>query len=462
MTLNDDEMGVVIHFNQTAIRQQPGLISSPQNHKRRLGRHRSEVDISTDDVNADNNIRIPTWSWLSVIGDEQKQGPVYFPAKMFTSWWTAEQIIRGFEKLHERLQNKEMPKDEAIPFRTEVIGRHESLEGSTNTDDIELSEVGPREVGNGEDEIEEPGKIKIAKIVIRRVDDEPRKWDPNQPAEDNFRATPEALDRYLNIVPADITAYPEWKEIDRQQWSRFVSGHTFGLLFVWCTTGPAIYVMYMAEPVVSLLLPLQESLLRSEQGLGCLSGGILLYASVATVSWFFTTASMLQSHAAVLHYQRYHLKNPEQSLSPGAGILGHYSQPFLHSFLCGSAVITRLIGKTLAIVNAGWILAWSFLTYSNVVATPYCTTAYLMMRSHGWMRLWNFESEIFKRDAIHELGTLASASAVAFCAVVLVYFMTSDKKRGRRGWNTGLLLVGFLSVLIALSVVGGRYIRKLS
>lgn len=186
---------------------------------------------------------------------------------------------------------------------------------------------------------------------------------------------------------------------------------------------------------------------------------------------------MLLSHEAVLHYQRYHLKNPRHSFAvhnrpnvqdqdsvPRHTILPErFPKGLLHSTLCGAAVITRLIGKTVATINACWILAWSLLTYSNVMTTPYCTTAYFSLKNHGWMRLWNFQPETFTTAALQELGSLAFGTIVSFCACVLIHNLTSEQKTNTKRWRaTCFLLGGFLAVIGALMYLGAWSIRNLA
>jgi hypothetical protein len=59
----------------------------------------------------------------------------------------------------------------------------------------------------------------------------------------------------------------------------------------------------------------------------------------------------------MLHYQRYHQARPNQSL------LAPHERTRFHTFLCCVAVITRIVGKVIAVINACWIFVWLFLTY---------------------------------------------------------------------------------------------------
>jgi hypothetical protein len=146
----------------------------------------------------------------------------------------------------------------------------------------------------------------------------------------------------------------------------------------------------------------------------------LLYVVLGTASWISQTTSTLLSHEALLKFQRQHRRAPR---SPA------YKRSFLHSIICALAVITRQLGRALAVINALWILAWCIMSYTNVMETPYCTTAVFSRHQYGWMRLWNFDSEQFVNTKMLELRCLVFGSVIAFCACVAVFFLTSE-------WNS--------------------------
>jgi hypothetical protein len=165
----------------------------------------------------------------------------------------------------------------------------------------------------------------------------------------------------------------------------------------------------------------------------------------------------LLSHTALLHYQRHHREYPYQP------ILGHYSRTRFHTFLCGAAVITRVLGKSIAVISACWILIWSFFTYTNIMETPYCTTAYFSLRKHGWMRLWDFDPKQFTPTKVEELQCLLFGSFVAYFACVLIFALTSDGKTRRARWTiTTALSLGFTIFAIPLYLYGVERVEEVS
>jgi hypothetical protein len=138
---------------------------------------------------------------------------------------------------------------------------------------------------------------------------------------------------------------------------------------------------------------------------------------LATASWLLQTTSTILSHAAILRFQRQHQKTPWDPFS---------KRSLIHSVLCGLAVILRETGRAIAVINALWILAWCVMSYTNVMETPYCTTALFSRHQNGWMRLWNFDSHQFVSTKTLELWCLVFGSAIAYCACVAIFLLTSE------------------------------------
>src|ERR1700760_3435063 len=97
------------------------------------------------------------------------------------------------------------------------------------------------------------------------------------------------------------------------------------------------------------------------KGLGCNSGGLLIFGVLGTISWFLQTVSLLMSHGALLYYQREHQRDPDSRLSD----TGYRGLSLLHAFLAVTAIFTLLMAKAIAVISALWILAWSLMTYTN-------------------------------------------------------------------------------------------------
>ncbi|OCK74128.1 hypothetical protein K432DRAFT_447470 [Lepidopterella palustris CBS 459.81] len=441
-----DDSKRAVQRNQTAIMQRPGLTPTHQHYREVYNRRQSEFEfeIQNEDSGALDDIRIPKWWGFSIEGDGEREGPVNFAPKFFTSWWTCQSIIQGFEAFHDRLKTNQVPDADYGSDN----GDHENKQSEAVDFRIGGLFVSEDAANSGVLEMKMDSTVKSIVGVVP-VNAGARTWDSRISPEENLRGTSKALDRYLRITVAALTAYPEWKDIGWDQWGRFFVGNMLGLLLQWGTCGPAIYVMYFSPPI----------------GLGCDSGGLLIYGVFASLSWLLLVGSMFFSHAALLHYQRYHHKNPGHNFSkPNPGIIGRYwGRTRYHSMLCGTAVVTRIFGKSIAIVNAFWILAWSLMSYTNVMETPYCTTAYFSLHKHGWMRLWNFDLQEFINTKVQELGCLVFGSVVAYFACVLIFVLTSDERTKRyRCYSTVVLIIGFLVPIVGLTFYGTRSIQAVS
>lgn len=184
---------------------------------------------------------------------------------------------------------------------------------------------------------------------------------------------------------------------------------------------------------------------------------MLIYAVGATLSWFLLLLGSLLSHAALLHYQQFHKKHPDKSISKD------YKRTWFHAVLCGAAIVARIFGKVIAFMNACWILIWSFLTYTNVMETPYCTTAYFSLGNRGWMRLWNFDLGLFKDIKIQEVQCLVVGAFVAYFSCVLIFALAWEgKRRWYRWFYTTALSVGFLVFVLPLYIHGVRSIESVN
>jgi hypothetical protein len=152
--------------------------------------------------------------------------------------------------------------------------------------------------------------------------------------------------------------------------------------------------------------------------------------------------------------------NFRRDIEEGHGVQKHYERTLSHTILCGAAVITRILGKSIAVISACWILVWSFLTYTNVMETPYCTTAYYSLRNHGWMRLWDFDPPQFTSTKVEELQCLVFGSFLAYFACVLIFGLTSTKRY--RWFIVAALSVCFPALVLPLYFYGVGRMQSVS
>jgi hypothetical protein len=227
------------HRGQRAIVQRAGL--NPMHQSRRHSR--IEFEINRDDKEVYDSIRIPTFLGFSVEAYGEGEGPINFSGKFFTAWWASRSIIKGFETMGRCLKENKFPDHE------DFTGNGDP--GSDNNFGVSFRTEGLFDVKRPEDakfmDIEMMATAETTDLISPIVS-RTRNWDYTVPPAQNLRGTSEALDRYVGINPANLTAYPEWSEISWGQWVRFALANLFGLALQWGTCGPAIWVTYFSPP----------------------------------------------------------------------------------------------------------------------------------------------------------------------------------------------------------------------
>ncbi|KAJ6496198.1 hypothetical protein C8R45DRAFT_1211840 [Mycena sanguinolenta] len=147
----------------------------------------------------------------------------------------------------------------------------------------------------------------------------------------------------------DLRAFMSWVDIPSSAIRHTLYAAFFALFLQWGTTGAALFVQYHTIPV----------------GLGCHSASYLLYGVAATASWILLVSSQLLSHAVMQQLE----SNPLQR-SPGKTWL---------------AVVTRVVGKAIAIANAGWLIALSIISEAGVFQTCVCGSDSFRYHAGAWV-----------------------------------------------------------------------------
>ncbi|KAJ7136667.1 hypothetical protein C8R44DRAFT_868792 [Mycena epipterygia] len=160
----------------------------------------------------------------------------------------------------------------------------------------------------------------------------------------------------------DLVAFTTWSRIPTPAIQYMLGAAIVALFLQWGTTGAAIYVAYNTPAV----------------GLGCRSGSYLIYGIAATLSWAMLVFSHLVSHAFMQRLEN----NPDR---PRKGAM---------SALAGLAVITRLIGKAIAISNALWLVVSSVLEDIGTFETCWCETVAFQYGMHGWTPVFKMAKDL--------------------------------------------------------------------
>ena len=163
--------------------------------------------------------------------------------------------------------------------------------------------------------------------------------------------------------------------------------------------------------------------------------------------------SVLFSHQAMLFYQTRAASDTEGTQTP----LASFRRSITQKLVCWAAVLSRFIGRTLAVINSLWIITWCLLTFTNIMHQPTCGTAYLALGDRGWIYLWNF-SFVYKMTRKQELACVV-ASLVVLCVVCsLIWTLTPKKYEGtRRFWLSRIgvgvgIVLAFAVAIIPLAV----------
>ena len=273
---------------------------------------------------------IPNCLGLSVAGDEKQEGPAFNYARIFTWWNMASRLHQAFETAVVNMERRHGLDEKPIP--KDVKFKQRNLKG-----DILLLARYCGLAHTVEVEVEADGK---------------QSW----------------------IVPEDLHEYPRWGELDAAFYKRIAVAITMGLFVQWGTTGAAFIISYLTEV----------------RGLGCRSGGYMLYGSLGVASFALLFTSSLFSHAAMLRHEeigRRRRRNGEEALGSGDSLLSSTktvtSRPLSPSLtaLRVLAVVTRALGRILVVANAMWLVlssVWELVGFYN---NCWCDGVFL---NHGW------------------------------------------------------------------------------
>ncbi|KAJ6449056.1 hypothetical protein C8R45DRAFT_1045347 [Mycena sanguinolenta] len=157
----------------------------------------------------------------------------------------------------------------------------------------------------------------------------------------------------------DLRPFMPWEDIPSSAIQHIFYAALLALFLQWGTTGAALLMEYYTLPV----------------GLGCRSGSYLIYGVAATVPWLLLVLSQLLSHQVMQRLERDPLRR-----SPGKARL---------------AVVTRVVGKAIAIANAGWLIALSVIAETGIFQTCLCQSDSFYHHAGAWVVLFKGQKGSF-------------------------------------------------------------------
>ncbi|KAF1997331.1 hypothetical protein P154DRAFT_565495 [Amniculicola lignicola CBS 123094] len=332
--------------------------------------HRIQTNQAAFDVPPVTNLELPGWLGADIMGDEKREGPVFNYARVFT-WWQLAQTVEG------------------------------TLTATLNN------------IATGQ--ACKPSREKSV----------PTLWNSDKRPEENLAGDSYTTAQYCGLDASQIHAYPEWSEITADVWKRIFVASIVGIFVQWGTTGPGILIAYHTPT----------------KGVGCRTAGYLFYGGLATLVWILLATSMMFSHAAMLLYQREHrqapsmdFRRPSNTPVPSPGLQSQIPQGYertrKNSLLCGLAVTTRLLGKTIAVLNAVWLVLSSLLEYTGVYDRCYCKGNQTGLGLNGgWLVLFKTDNDLAEYATSPWAGGVAMSIMVCFAAY---FFFWLGSRKGSR------------------------------
>lgn len=302
---------------------------------------------------------IPNCLGFSVAGDEKQEGPAFNYARIFTWWNMANRVHRALEKTDENMARRLDMDLELVPRDQEF--RKQNLTGSA------------------------PSMARYSGL-----------------AHDNHKLDGPAIE------PEQIREYPRWSELDSAFYQRIVIAVVIALYVQWGTTGAAVIIAYLTEVT----------------GLGCRSGGYILYGALGSLVFLLLFLSSIFSHAAMLRHEQLQIIT---SAGGARGFRGSstYDRKLAlsHKILRVCAVLTRILGRLLAVSNAVWIILSTLWELVGFYDGCWCDSTALSKGVGGWVLLFIKPSEAAKIASAPWAGSVVLSVAVGAtsCGIFWMY-----------------------------------------
>jgi hypothetical protein len=331
-----------------------------------------------------NELCIPNCLGFSVAGDEKQEGPAFNYARIFTWWNMANRLHRALETADEHLVQRL---------------------------DLSLRPV-PKDVKFKQRDLK--GDVLVVSRYCGLAHNTGNTGNLGGPA----------------IEPERISEYPQWDQLDSAFYQRMATAVVLSLYLQWGITSSALIIAYLTEV----------------KGLGCRSAGYILYGLIATLAFLFLFLSSIFSHAAMLRHEYSQISGldnmyergeksdrerfEERSVASGRSgnrrgrtIILQQQYIFSHRALRFCAVMTRLAGRLLAVINTIWILLSSLWELVGFYDNCWCDSTWLGQGTKGWVLLFVDLSEIAASAAAPSGGGIFVGIFVAAtsCAVFWLY-----------------------------------------
>jgi hypothetical protein len=393
VNLEDEQRGLVVRS---------GLAPQP---------HHKRSQTAQDGMDAPHlaNLELPMWCGADVRGDERKRGPIYNYARIFTWWQLASTIEQALRKTLDNIADGKAC-DETHTARAMYQRTHS---GSPPPLAWNQTHFAPQNLNAPTSPTQKPSATTSSKSTITAASS--RTWDDTR-GELNLLGDISQTARYCGLSTQAIEAYPWWSGDCRKPglsaavYRRIFAASMTAIFVQWGTTGASMLMAYLTPTI----------------GLGCRSGSYLLYGILGTVVWMCLLISQLLSHQVMLRYQEVHIHNPSMDFGDREQRQEQGLTGFGFALLRGSAVSLRYIGKAIAILNTGWLIASSLLEFIGGFDNCWCNGNVLGLGDKGWVVLFKGDADLAAAARLPLGGGLAMTFIV--CTASYIFFALGSWK----------------------------------
>ncbi|RYO19282.1 hypothetical protein AA0111_g10456 [Alternaria arborescens] len=311
--------------------------------------------------------------WGSLQGDEARQGPLYNYARILTFPRLRDTIVHKFNTKVKPLPDHEL---QSLPNGPED---HNSAHTTASDSASSRSQATPtgyqRPVRNGTYRIEAGAP--------------------------------------LNVTSDPCLPYMSWEDVLSNSILKrnFVASNAVAVLLQWGITGSAIVISYLTEV----------------RGLGCRSGSYLIYGILATSAHILLLTSVFLLHHVMLICQGDPRTRRREPQTRQIGVAHNDPRSFHVKWIGRLAVFLRVCGKSLAVINAIWIILSSVFELIGFYNSCWCTGASLELQDKAWVVLFANGAQLKDEAQASWIAGLFMSS----CTMVITYLVSKVFSKGR-------------------------------
>ncbi|EMD68527.1 hypothetical protein COCSADRAFT_80077 [Bipolaris sorokiniana ND90Pr] len=200
--------------------------------------------------------------------------------------------------------------------------------------------------------------------------------------------------------------YMTWKDVkESSDWKwNFIISNAIAVFLQWGVTGSAIVISYLTEV----------------RGLGCRSGSYLLYGIFATCAHVLLLISVFLSHHVMLIYQT-------ERWDGATGAVREVPRSPQIKWIGRLAVLMRLFGKSVAVINATWIILSSIFELIGFYESCWCTGTVLGLGDRAWVVLFVSGDKMRDDAEASWIGGLA----MSLFTMIFTYILTKSYSQSK-------------------------------